>query len=222
MYVNENNNETLLTDPFEVKQAAIKHFKTIAGVPPSINHNINTIPSHWQNIYQPMDDVDHNIYQNLLNPITEEKWSSMLSSLPNNKAPGKSGISYEILKNLPTSAQNYLKNLINECMQTSFVPSAWRDATVYPIPKPTECHCYLKNTRPITLLETARKLLTKLMYCRLLAILIKYKVLKGGNFASLPEGSCDPPICALKAILQDAKTFNKPLFIFQQDISKAF
>src|SRR5207244_8725163 len=111
---------------------------------------------------------------------------------------------------------------INECMQTSFVPSAWRDATVYLIPKPTEWHCFLKNTRPITLLETARKLLTKLMYRRLSDILVKYKVLKGGNFASLPGGSCDPPICALENILQDAKTFDKPLFIFQQDISKAF
>src|SRR5207237_7523534 len=124
MYVNGNNNEILLTDPAEVKQAAVKHFKTIAGAPPSINHNINTIPSHWQSIYQPMDDVNHNIYQNLLNPITEEEWSSILSSLPNNKAPGKSGISYEILKNLPSPAQNYLKDLINECMQTSFVTSA--------------------------------------------------------------------------------------------------
>src|SRR5436853_727538 len=107
-------------------------------------------------------------------------------------------------------------------MQTSFVPSAWRDASVYPIPKPTEWHCFLKNTRPITLFETARKLLTKLMYRRLSAILVQYKVLKGGNFAGLPGGSCDPPIIALEAILQDAKSFNKPLFIFQQDISKAF
>src|SRR2546429_4213260 len=107
-------------------------------------------------------------------------------------------------------------------MQTLFVPSAWRDAMVYPIPKPTEWHCFLKNTRPITLLETARKLLTKLMYHRLLTILVKYKVLKGSNFAGLPGGSCNPPICALKAILHDAKTQDKPLFIFQQDISKAF
>src|SRR5437870_7267365 len=60
------------------------------------------------------------------------------------------------------------------------------------------------------------------MYRRLSDILVKYKVLKGSNFAGLPGGSCDPPICALENILQDAKTFNKPLFIFQQDISKAF
>src|SRR5437870_4155054 len=60
------------------------------------------------------------------------------------------------------------------------------------------------------------------MYRRLSDILVKYKVLKGSNFAGLPGGSCDPPICALENILQDAKSFNKPLFIFQQDISKAF
>src|SRR5581483_8041441 len=222
MCVDEFDNEKLLTDPTEVKLAAIEHFKTIAGAPPSISYNINTIPSHWQDIYRPMAEVDINIYQGLLNPITDDEWSSILSSLPNNKAPGKSGIPYEILKNLPTSAQDYLKELINECMHSSMVPSAWRDATVYPIPKPTEWYCFLKNTRPITLLETVRKLLTKLIYRRLSDILVKFKVLKGSNFAGLPGGSCDPPICALEAILQDAKTFKKPLFIFQQDISKAF
>ena len=42
------------------------------------------------------------------------------------------------------------------------------------------------------------------------------------SFRSFTGGSCDPPISAFEAILQDAKTFNKPLFIFQQDISKAF
>src|SRR5581483_3544920 len=58
MCVDEFNNEKLLTDPTDVKQAAIEHFKTIAGTPPSINHNINTIPMHWQEIYRPMDEVD--------------------------------------------------------------------------------------------------------------------------------------------------------------------
>src|SRR5581483_8003475 len=109
-------NERLLTDPTDVKTAAIEHFKTIAGSSPSIKHNINTIPSHWQDIYQPIDEVDHNVYHNVFDPITKEEWSSILKSLPNNKAPEKSGIPYEILKNIPTFAQTYLKELINECM----------------------------------------------------------------------------------------------------------
>ena len=51
MHVNDNNDEILITDPTEVKHVAINHFKTIAGLPPSIHHNINTIPLHWQSVY---------------------------------------------------------------------------------------------------------------------------------------------------------------------------
>ena len=66
MHIDDNNDETLLVDPVAVKQVAIDHFKTIAGASPTVNHNINTIPLHWQDIYQPMDEVDHEVYQNLL------------------------------------------------------------------------------------------------------------------------------------------------------------
>jgi hypothetical protein len=44
----------------------------------------------------------------------------------------------------------------------------------------------------------------------------------GGNYAGLPGGSCNPPINVLEAIINDANKHNKPLFILQQDISKAF
>ena len=64
--------------------------------------------------------------------------------------------------------------------------------------------------------------MTRIMYDRLSSIFANNNILKGGNFAGLPGGSVDSPITLVECILQDAKTFNKPLFIFQQDISKAF
>ena len=123
---------------------------------------------------------------------------------------------------MPSSGKDALKHIISTCFFTSKIPSAWKDATIYPIPKPKEWHCYLQNTRPITLLDTARKLMTKILYNRLAPLLKNNSVLTGGNFASLPGGSCDPPIMILDSIIHDAKINNKPLFIFLQDISKAF
>src|ERR1044071_1703603 len=46
--------------------------------------------------------------------------------------------------------------------------------------------------------------------------------MKGNNYAGLPGCSYNLPITLLKNIINDAKTNNKPLFIFLQDISKAF
>src|SRR4051795_443004 len=65
------------------------------------------------------------------------------------------------------------------------IPSQWKDATIYPIPKPMDWNCYLKNTRPITLLETARKLMTKIMTNRLANILHRHNILKGEYFNSV-------------------------------------
>src|SRR5436853_785145 len=64
--------------------------------------------------------------------------------------------------------------------------------------------------------------MTKILNHRLSAILANNNVLKGQNYAGLPGSNCSTSITILKTIIHDAKSNNKPLFIFLQDISKAF
>src|SRR2546429_556784 len=64
--------------------------------------------------------------------------------------------------------------------------------------------------------------MTKIMTNRLTSILSVHKILKGNNYAGLSGGSCHTPIHILELIIHDSNTYNKPLFIFFQDISKAF
>ena len=64
--------------------------------------------------------------------------------------------------------------------------------------------------------------MTKLIYRRLSLLLVEHNVLTRGNFAGLPGGSCDPPIFLMDNIISDARASDKPLFLLQQDISKAF
>jgi hypothetical protein len=64
--------------------------------------------------------------------------------------------------------------------------------------------------------------MTRIMYNRIAPILVEYKVLTGQNFAGLSRGSCNPPLFLFEQILMDAKVHEKPLFVLQQDISKAF
>jgi hypothetical protein len=44
---------------------------------------------------------------------------------------------------------------MNSYLSSSDIPEDWRLASIVPIPKLHEFECLLKNTRPITLLETA-------------------------------------------------------------------
>src|SRR5256714_14340062 len=64
--------------------------------------------------------------------------------------------------------------------------------------------------------------MTKIMNKRLSSILAANSVLKGNNYTDLPGSNCASLIAILELIIQDAKSHNKPLFIFLQDISKAF
>ncbi|GBC17198.2 RNA-directed DNA polymerase from mobile element jockey-like [Rhizophagus irregularis DAOM 181602=DAOM 197198] len=153
---------------------------------------------------------------------TLDEWSSTISSMPNNKAPGPSMISYEMLKHLGPSASSLLLNLICACLSDANVLDLWRQATVFPILKPHEWKCQLKNTRPIILLEVIRKALVKLFYNCLAPLLASHHVLQGGNFAGLPGGSCCNPIITLESIIHDSVVTKQPLWILSQDISKAF
>jgi len=152
---------TLVTDPIKIKQVTNDHFRTIAGAPPAHRTLLSDLTPFWLAHYSPQENIQSSIYSELLSPPTDDEWRITIASLPNNKAAGPSGISYEMLKHLSQLSSNYLTDLVSECFQTGCIPSQWKDATIYPIPKPTEWNCSLKNTRPICLLETARKLMTK-------------------------------------------------------------
>ncbi|PKB94476.1 hypothetical protein RhiirA5_438670, partial [Rhizophagus irregularis] len=145
-------------------QAAITHFQTIV-FPPLIHYS--SIASF---------------------PV---QWSDVIFSIPNNKASGPSKISYEMIKHLSSDALDFSLLLANTCLSRGDISADWRETVVYPIPKPHDFDAQLKNTRPITLLETVRKCIVKVVTNRLSNILADNKILQGGNFAGLPGGSTD-------------------------------
>ncbi|GBC19596.1 hypothetical protein RIR_jg41862.t1 [Rhizophagus irregularis DAOM 181602=DAOM 197198] len=216
---------TLLTDPSDIKQTAITHFQSIVSPPLTHYSSIISFPARWQQAYTPLANVSASLYDPVLAPISLQEWSTVISSMPNNKASGPSKISYEMIKHLSGEALDFSLLLANNCLSCGDIPADWREAVVYPIPKPHKFDAQLKNTRPITLLETVRKCVVKVITNRLFNILADNKVLQGGNFAGLPGGSTDVPIKMLDAIIHQHKhdsTDDQELWIVSQDISKAF
>ncbi|EXX77880.1 hypothetical protein RirG_019900 [Rhizophagus irregularis DAOM 197198w] len=127
----------------------------------------------------------------------------VISASPIHKAPGPSSISYEWFKLLSdTSLQLAIASIL----------------------KFHEFDALLKNTRPITLLETAWKLLVKIINNRLFSIFSSHHVLQGNNFAGLPGSSVNTPINVLDGIIKSHRLSqsSQELWILSQDISKAF
>ena len=142
-----------------------------------------------------------------------EEWSEVIQHLPKNKASGPSQITNEMLQHLGPEMSKVLWKFICACIQMNDIPQAWKKANIYPIPKPKPWECNLNNTRPITLLETARKAMIRLLNNRLAKIMTEYKILKGNQFAGLPNTSTFEPIRIVNEIVQDAREKKKEIWI---------
>ena len=144
-------------------------------------------------------------------PPSLQEWTQVLHSLPNKKASGPSGVSNEMLKHLGSSMNAALYQLVRLCFIHNDIPAGWRQATVYPIPKPMDWECNLNKTRPITLLEAPRKAMVKILNNRLSKVFVDHNILQGGNHAGLPGGFTLEPLRIVNTILEDARYNNKEL-----------
>jgi len=73
--------------------------------------------------------------------------------------------------------------------------------------------CDIMKTQPLTLLDTMRKAVMKILTNRLSRIIAKYNILRGNNFAGLSGRSMETLIKLIHMILEDAKEHNKPVWI---------
>jgi len=126
------NSKDLLTDESAVKRNVNEHFQKAAGT----THENKVIPKKWSSIYNPISDIDPNIYKSLMSPPTADEWYNVIKSLADGKAPGPSKIHNEMLKHLGPLAKKLFWHIICGCLKISSLPNRWNLAYVYPIPKP--------------------------------------------------------------------------------------
>ena len=109
-------------------------------------------------------------YDNLIHPnpdecpsqylITEDKVLELLLSLDTTKSNGPDGISTTMLKATAASIAHGITKLMNQSISSGKFPSAWKSASVVPIPK-GQNHTSTSNYRLISLLSILSKLLEK-------------------------------------------------------------
>ena len=80
----------------------------------------------------------------------------------------------------------------------------------------------LKNTRPITLLETLRKILIKILTNRISQTCTNSGILKGDNFLVLKDTSTATPIHIVNFLIEHTTNHKKKLWLVSQDMKKAY
>lgn len=229
MYFKNSNDSdfTFTNNPIIIEKEAIKHFQTIASNPQhTVTYDsLEDLPMEWQHIYDPSSqEIDHCVWSPLICPITLEDLKFALNKSASGKAPGPSSISYEDIKHLNDYPLQILIHIYQKCISLHIIPTAWKQALVFPIPKPHDWNCKLTNTRPITLLETPRKLMVSILSIRLNNILSTHNILQVNNRAGIMGQSTLEPLFHLQHVVEQSSSRHnsQPLWIVLQDLSKAY
>ena len=209
----------VITDPPLIKAHIQQHFDNWTATR-VINQSL--FDSKWQYEYSPKHSINPNWYTTALQDFSKEEILSTLNQLPNNKACGPSGISYEMLKHTGQNCIQAITSLFNRCLSSQSIPKQWKEGYIFPISKKPIFDGNLANTRPISLVEHIKKLYTKLLNNRLSSIFSTHNILSPFNYVALPGNSTSTPIHILNNIIEDASCNSKQLWLLSQDMSKAY
>lgn len=142
----------LLTNPNEVVKRWKEHFEQLLNRPEPPSQLLDDEP-----IFGPEMEVPE--------PTIEEV-TVAIKFLKNNKSPGSDNIPSEIWKHGGEALHHRMHNLIRTIWQKERIPKDWKDSTIIPIHKKGD-KMACRNYRGISLLPSAYKIYTRVLYWRL-------------------------------------------------------
>jgi ribonuclease HI len=145
-----------------------------------------------------------------------------LSHLPRGKAPGKSGLANELWAHAGLSCRKALRLLLNECLRHEDIPEAWKQGVVIPVPKTDHFTGDLDQLRPITLLETTRKILSAILTRRLQRVIEQHPVLRGLNLGFRANRQAADLAFGIQGVWEASHTVDKPLDLLSLDVRRAY
>ncbi|KAG9307398.1 hypothetical protein G9A89_017227 [Geosiphon pyriformis] len=163
-----------------------------------------------------LGDLDEIIIDN----ISLKKLVVVLSRLLDNKAAGLSGISNKLWKHCGNEMTNCLLDLLNFCLKLSNIPNLWKKAWVSMISKPYKWKDVLTNTQLIVLIETTRKILSKILLDHILSICSMYNILQNDNFLVFKGTSTQSSVFAVGLIVEDTLEKGREIWLVLQDMCK--
>ena len=106
-----------------------------------------------------------------------------------------------MIKEANPLTQNVFRKLAEVCIGTGYIPKKWKIAQLYLIPKNDDWGFDLHKVRPIALIESFRKVVTRVVAKRLSKVCREKEILEGRNFAGLKGDATEGPIHVMNALL---------------------
>ena len=105
--------------------------------------------------------IGDEMYDILNVPFTKKEIAEAIRSMKNTKAPGIDGMPIEVYKVLWSTIDEIFTAAVHQCYDDSQIYSEAKTGVLNLIPKANKDSRYLKNLRPITLLNNDYKIIDK-------------------------------------------------------------
>ncbi|GAN06991.1 conserved hypothetical protein [Mucor ambiguus] len=148
------------------KEQAVHSFYSNLYTPETVNHNEIQF---FANMIPPTHRLSDDSHESLCSPFTLDDILVGLSRSPNHSSPGTDGLPYQIVHLLfshPATAACGLR-VFNDALLHGIFPASWTQTSLVLLPKKGD-PSYLKNWRPISLINTDAKTFTRLINARLM------------------------------------------------------
>ncbi len=150
--------------------------------------------------------------------ITDAEWDDLLRSHSSRASgPGPSGLRFTHILRVPVAWQQSIRAYLDSCLTASSVPEVLSRALLYPIPKGSAATS-VSDLRPISMMETLLKLLTQLLFTRLLTALAPR--LSPFQFGFTPGRTCADAVSVLRCAMDDALERGVMLDLLDFDFSR--
>ena len=152
--------------------------------------------------------------------ITEYELGKSLAQLANNKTPGSDGLSVEFYKFFWPDIKHIVHNSFKYSFEQEILSIEQRRGILNIIPKKGKDLRYLKNWRPISLLNTDYKILTKLLAHRLQIVIPN--IVSSNQTGYIKNRYAGENIRTIADIMRYTSLQNVPSILLQLDFEKAF
>ena len=199
----------------------------------SITDNEPTIPDNMPRMYYDLyveallttsdaAELRREMAEVMKNPLDFEQYLSVIAHRKNDKSPGITGLTSNMMKQWDPKIKQYTFELLQHIWDTKYVPKWWGFRWVVLIPKVSGKKVRTDQLRPISLLETTRKVMTSMIMYRIINVLTKYNVLQDNQAGFRAGYSTEVSLIQFINVLEQADTYKTPLRYTSYDISKAF
>jgi hypothetical protein len=200
------------------KQRDLPSIPTSVDIPPDIVRLFTEALLHTEDDGELFDEMRQVLYS----PVEFEDFIKALQARSNNKSPGITGCTINMMKQWTERIQRSAYEAMNLMWEERYIPPWWKDKWVVLIPKDDTPNIPTNRLRPICLLETSRKVWTAIIIARIMGILQKRGTLQPMQSGFTAGQGTDT--CLLQCInaIEQAEQDKSSLYYVSYDISKAF